>query len=95
MSRWLKTQRARRDLKEIWQYIAAHNPAAADNVLDKISKTCDTLADYPKLGHSKDELAHDLRYFPSGKYIILYKLHDDCIIVVRIIHGARYLPELL
>jgi plasmid stabilization system protein ParE len=35
-----------------------------------------------------------LRSLPVGSYIVFYRPMEDGIIVIRVLHGARYLPEL-
>jgi plasmid stabilization system protein ParE len=44
------------DLTEIWEYIAAGNPGAADQVLDEIYKAIDGLVPFPQMGHSRSDL---------------------------------------
>ena len=41
---------ARRDLSQIWDYIAEDNPVAADRVLREIDAQCRQLARSPELG---------------------------------------------
>jgi plasmid stabilization system protein ParE len=55
--RLVRTRRARQDLVEIWQYIAADNPTAADALLDRIDESCRRLAEHPQLGPCR----HDIR----------------------------------
>jgi toxin ParE1/3/4 len=33
-----------------------------------------------------------LRYFVTGRYLILYRAVEDGIEVVQVLHGARHLP---
>jgi toxin ParE1/3/4 len=90
-----RTLRAEEDLIEIWLSIATDNPAAADRLLDTIERTCRRLARSPHLGPARPDLAAGLRYLPVGRYLILYREVDNGVEIVRIIHGARYLPDLL
>ncbi|MFM6138177.1 MAG: type II toxin-antitoxin system RelE/ParE family toxin [Cuspidothrix sp.] len=34
-----------------------------------------------------------MRYFPVGNYLILYREIKDGIEIVRVVHGARHLPD--
>lgn len=43
----------------------------------------------PHAGKSRDDLAHGLRFFPVGNYLIFYTARDDGITVARVLHGAR------
>jgi len=44
------TRRAEAELRQIWRYIAAENPAAADRLLLKIDGKLLVLRDFPKIG---------------------------------------------
>ncbi|MBT3201040.1 MAG: type II toxin-antitoxin system RelE/ParE family toxin [Phycisphaerales bacterium] len=92
--RALRTDQAEEDLIDIWSYIADDNSDAADRLLDEIDKTCDTLADNPKLGRPREELSDGLRSLHVGNYVILYRSGGEGIIVIRVLHGARDLPEM-
>jgi toxin ParE1/3/4 len=67
----IKRPRARGDLTEIWNYIAADNETRADAFVDLIDQKFQALAGYPNLGRSRDELEAGLRSFPVGNYVIL------------------------
>ncbi|MBD2772952.1 type II toxin-antitoxin system RelE/ParE family toxin [Iningainema tapete] len=94
MGCFTRTAKTEEDLIEIWTYIAADNPAAADRLLDQIDAKCQMLADNPGLGQARPDIAPQLRYFPVGRYLILYRVISEGIEVVRIVHGARHLPDL-
>ena len=95
MAAVLRTRQAEEDLLEIWDYIAADNPAAADGLLDEIDAACATLAENPNAGRLREELALALRSLPVGNYVIFYRPQADGIVLIRVLHGARDLPELL
>ena len=80
--------RAKRDLFEIWRYIAQDNPEKADAVLDKINKNIDLLTQMPQLGRLRPELKEALRSFSVGIYIIFYFERPDGIEIVRLLHGS-------
>ncbi len=62
------TARAEEDLIDIWTYIAADNPAAADRVIDRIEDMFGRVATNPQLGQARTDLAEGLRYSVSGSY---------------------------
>ena len=95
MTRVVLTDSAKQDLLDVWLYIAADNPDAADRLLDEIDETLRLLAGAPGLGRARDDIAPGLRYFPIGSYLILYEALPDGIMVVRLVHGARHLSRLL
>jgi toxin ParE1/3/4 len=83
---------SRRDLSQIWDYIAAHNTAAADRVLREIDAQCRQLARSPELGECWPQLAPDVRMLTVGRYAVFYRSIADGIEVARIIHSARDIP---
>jgi toxin ParE1/3/4 len=90
----LRTARAEEDLIEIWRSIADDNPVAADKLLDHIEAVFVLLAEYPALGPARPDLAIELRLFVVRKYLILYRQISDGVEIARVVHGARYLPDL-
>lgn len=89
-----RTARADEDLIDIWLYIASDNPQAADGLLDDFESKFLLLAEQPRLGPARPDIAPELRYFPVGSYLILYREIADGIEAVRVIHGARELSRL-
>lgn len=95
MTRVVLTDSAKQDQLDIWLYVAADNPDAADRLLDEIDDVLRLLSGAPGLGRARDDIAPGLRYFPVGNYLILYELLPDGITVVRLVHGARQLSRIL
>ncbi len=91
----LRTAISETDLIDIWLNIAADNPAAADKLLDRLEATFSLLADNPAMGPPRPDLAKELRYFAVGTYLILYRQITGGVEIVRVTHGARYLPDLI
>ena len=89
MPQVVKLPLAETDLEDIWWYIAQDNPDAADLFLDKIEERCQALAQFPKMGISRDELLPSLRSLPIGRYLIFYMPIDDGIQVVRVLPAMR------
>ena len=85
---------ARRDLDEIWDYIAANNPNAANKFIDKIVKAAQSYANQPRLGEARFDLMPDCRHFSVGQYVIYYRPVVDGIELIRILHGARSVDNL-
>lgn len=83
------TRAAREDLIAIWTHIAADNPAAADRVLDRLEEAASHLADNPQMGPARDDIRPGLRYLVSSSYLLLYRIADDGIEIVRAVHGRR------
>ena len=94
MAKIERSQQAEQDLIDLWTYIAADNPAAADNLLDQIESVCKMLARAPLLGRARSELAAGLRSFSVGDYLIFYLPRKNGIVVVRVLSGHRNLDAL-
>ena len=80
---------ARVDLREIKAYIRDNlqNPTAAENVTQKILKSCSLLKENPLLGaelSGKVDRETDLRYLIIYQHIAFYKVDDSVIRVIRI-----------
>lgn len=94
MGLYIRTNKVEEDLIEIWMYIAVDNPTAADKFLDQIDAKCVLLANNLGIGLRSD-IAPELRYFPVTSYLILYREINQGIEVVRVVHGARHLPDII
>ena len=70
-------------------FIAADNPAQADDFIDLIDEKFQNLSRQPGLGRRREELVAGLRSFPVGRYVIFYLQVQDSLQIVRILHGAR------
>lgn len=93
MPRIVRSPRAREDLIELWTHIAADNPSAADRMLDRIEAKLRLLADTPRLGPARPDIAEGLRLFPIRRYVVLYRELPDGIEIVRVVRGMRRLDE--
>ena len=90
-----RSEAAESDLDDIWSYIAADSPAAADRVILRILAAEDRLAEFPELAAARPEMRPDLRIWPVGAYLMLYRVDRDAVEIVRIVHGARNLGQAL
>lgn len=89
------SERALGDLSEIWAYIASENVEAAERYLGEIEKRFRILAESPRIGRARDDIVPGFRYFPYGSHLILYRLLPGGVAIVRVIHAARSLKDLL
>jgi toxin ParE1/3/4 len=86
---------ARKDLLDIWRYIESRNSEAiADRVCDRINETCRLLAQHPRLGRARPEVAEGARSLVIERWLAFYRLVPDGVQVVRIVDGARDLAEI-
>ena len=83
------------DLPEAWLSIAQDNPKAADRWVDAVDAAAGRLAGFPALGRARDEVIVGVRSLAVGKYLIFYAESPDGVDVLRVLHGARDLDEIL
>ena len=89
MSRLQISNRARDDLRDIWDYVSERNLPAADALLDRFLDVAETLAEQPHAGRARPELGSAIRSFPVGEYAIFYEPRTAGIEVIRVLHGHR------
>ncbi|MBN9551268.1 MAG: type II toxin-antitoxin system RelE/ParE family toxin [Alphaproteobacteria bacterium] len=83
------------DIEAIALYIAEDSPSAALRWYGEMFTHCQRLAEMPGTGVARPEVRADLRTFPVGNYLILYRQIEGGAEIVRVIHGARRWQELL
>ena len=86
---------ARSELEAIGDYIAEDSPANAEQFIDRLTEKFVALGRNPRIGRARPELRPDLRSFPYGAYLILYRIVDDGVEIVRVVHAARNLDDLV
>ena len=88
----VRLPKADNDLDEIWAYIAQDNPTAAYGVIKRIIGSTARLGDYPLSGPALG--IADFRTLSIPPYMVVYKVSDDAILIVRVIHAARDIRRL-
>lgn len=84
------SQRARADLVDIWAWIArASGEALADDIIDRIASRISALGDHPQLGPARPEIADSARSLVCERWLVLYRIEDRAVHVVRVIDAAR------
>lgn len=83
--RW--SLRARRDIEEIYSYVSADKPEAARRLAEKLMLAGDQLADHPYLG--RVARPGELRELLVGSYLLIYRVVDDVVDIIAVVHGAR------
>jgi toxin ParE1/3/4 len=84
-----------RDLDDIWFHIALDDEAAATRLVDRITRSVARLGDYPLRGPPRPDIAPDAHSLTVGNYLVLYRLGEDSVDIVRVLHGAREITGLL
>jgi plasmid stabilization system protein ParE len=83
--RW--SDRALRDMAEIFDYIATDNEQAALGISDRIFQAAERLAVMPRLGRASE--LRRRRELIVDQHIVLYAIHRDEVLIQTIRHGAR------
>jgi toxin ParE1/3/4 len=89
------TLAAKADVDDISLSIALDNPNAADRMIDLLSERTGQVAMFPQSGSLRPEIGSEVRCLPCKDYLILYRLTDERVEIVRIVHGARDKSALL
>lgn len=94
MSICLISPTASQDLDEIFDYFASRNVEAGERFVTAFEKKCNNLLQFPKMGRSYQDIDPSLRGIPIENYIILYRLIDNGVEIVRIVSGYQNLDYL-
>jgi toxin ParE1/3/4 len=92
---------ARADIKGIAETIGKDRPRSARRFFFAAEKLMKRVLDFPELGglyESNEEDFEGLRVLSIKgfkTYLLFYRVHDDSVEVVRVLHGARDIPAIL
>jgi toxin ParE1/3/4 len=90
-ARW--TDRAKRDLAQIGDYISQDNPAAAARWVDALLALAERAASLPLSGRRVPEIGRDdVRELLLRNYRLVYRVLDKAIDVLTVFEGHRLLP---
>ena len=88
------TPEAEQDLHEIKSYIETElkSKSAANKVLTEITKRIRMLENFPRSGRRLSaiiDIETDYRFIGCGSYLAFYRVEDDDVYIIRIIHSRR------
>lgn len=86
------------DLDDIWYYVAADSGSMdlADRLIDAITDRFYLLATHPEIGRRHDEdLRAGLRSFAFRNYLIIYRIDDHDLLILRVLRGSRDINPLI
>jgi plasmid stabilization system protein ParE len=95
-SRCILSVVAEQDIEEIITYLAQENPVVAQKFLDALFDAMDKLAEYPELGHLREDLTdRPVKFWPfKWHYLIIYKPTSP-LEIVRVLSGFRDIISLI
>jgi plasmid stabilization system protein ParE len=96
MFAYLLSPDALQDLQDIWDFVAFDNTKAADQLEDEFFNAFAKLARRPRMGHIRPDVTdRDVRFWPTGSYLIVYRQLPTTLQIVAVLHGARDIPEVI
>lgn len=94
--RVLWAPRARQDLTDIRRYYARNaSPEIADRLIREIERITRRIAERPLARRSREELAPGLRSALVRPYTIFFRVRNDDVEIVRVLHEKRDFPAAL
>jgi toxin ParE1/3/4 len=88
------TPEAEADLEGIGDKIAERNAARAVTYVRELQERCLRIAELPHAGPPRPQWGEGIRIAINGKYVIVYRVRDETVQVLRVVHGARDLDAL-
>lgn len=81
------------DLENIYEFIALDSPSQADKFVDALIGAAQHLELFPRAGRPVPEIDNPaIREVIFSSYRIIYRVEDDSVEVVTVLHGSRILP---
>ena len=91
------TRQAEADLDEIWSYIVREsgNIEIARRQVASLTDRFFLLSKHPRLGRARDaDLGPGRRSYPVDRYVVVYRIEDADVLILRVAHGSRDLEAL-
>jgi plasmid stabilization system protein ParE len=83
------SESAVQDLIRLREFIAVHNPKAAERISLRLQQVIAKLVLHPDIGRSIPEF-ENVRELVAGDYVVRYLRLEDAIFVLRIWHGKEF-----
>lgn len=82
---------AEAELDGIWYYVATGSGSmdVADRFIESLTNRFFLLAMHPYIGRRRDDLRPGMRSFVLGKYIILYRIEGEDVLILHVVRGSR------
>jgi len=77
------------DLEEAVAYVAKDSKRYATELYKKIVHAAESLTFMPLRGTHRDDLVKDCRILVVGTYLLVYKVEDKTVSIVRILHQSQ------
>ena len=94
--RWVLSPAAGRDLTKILAYVQreSRSERVVLKLLDDFEESFGKICDAPQAGRLRPDLTDGpIRWRPVHRYLIAYDADSEPLRILRVIHGARHLPD--
>ncbi|MCZ8207155.1 MAG: type II toxin-antitoxin system RelE/ParE family toxin [Aquidulcibacter sp.] len=90
------TPQAEHDLENIWTYTATTwSVAQAESYIGHLSNTFDLIAHAPLIARERSEFTPPIRLHRHQSHLIIYRLVDDSLLIIRVLHMKQNWSALL
>jgi len=91
---YILSEIADKDLEDIFDYtLDEFGFDQAEKYLLEIEEIFQNLIVNPQIGKKRDEIKQGLYSFPKDNHIIFYRILDNHIRIVRVLHVSRDVPK--
>jgi toxin ParE1/3/4 len=88
------TPDAEADLEGIGDRIAERNATRAVTYVRELRERCHRIGEFPHAGPPRPQWGEGIRIALHGRYVVVYRVRDETVQVLRVVHGARDLDAL-
>jgi toxin ParE1/3/4 len=88
------TREAEADLEGIGDKIAERNPVRATTYVRELRERCLSVGDFPHAWPPRPQWGESVRITVHGNYVIVHRVRDEMVQILRVVHGARDLDVL-
>lgn len=94
LNRYVLSDIADQDIGEIYDYtVSNHGIVQAIEYVTGLDARFAALVDQPRMGKARPEIRDGLMSLIYEHHIVFYRIMDDHIRIVRVLHGSRDLPR--
>lgn len=88
------TESARRDLRNIFDYIARENPEEAHRFLADLTSRIEWIAEAEFTGAPRDHIQPGLRAYPYRRRCVYFRHEGTRTLILRVVHGAQDVDQI-
>lgn len=87
------TDDARRDFRSILRYTrGTWGERQRDTYARRLTAAMEKLTQFPQLGEARSDLPPGMQAFPVAQHVIYYRVDEQAITVIRLLHGKMNAP---